>query len=100
MAKMLPPMHPGEVLREEFLIPMKLSPYALAKICGVPRTRVERIAREEIGITADSALRFAKAFRTTAGFWLNLQTQYDVAMAEKSIGKELAKIAPVARDAA
>ena len=68
MAKALPPMHPGEVLREEFLVPMDLSPYALAKICDVPRTRIERIAREEISVTADTALRLSKALGTTAGF--------------------------------
>src|SRR5712664_3554056 len=76
MAKTLPPMHPGEVLREEFLIPMALSPYALAKICDVPRTRIERIVREEISVTADTALRLSKALGTTAGFWLSLQTQF------------------------
>ena len=100
MAKILPPMHPGEVLREEFLLPMNLSPYALAKICDVPRTRMERIAREEIGITADTALRLSKALGTTAGFRLNLQTQFDIATAEKAIGRALAKIVPVAKDAA
>jgi antitoxin HigA-1 len=76
MAKTLPPMHPGEVLREEFLIPMALSPYALAKICDVPRTRIERIVREEISVTADTALRLSKALGTTAGLWLNLQSRY------------------------
>jgi addiction module HigA family antidote len=100
MAKALPPMHPGEVLREEFLVPMNLSPYALAKICDVPRTRIERIAREEISVTAETALRLSKALGTTAGFWLNLQTQFDIATAEKAIGKALAKIIPVSRDAA
>jgi len=100
MAKTLPPMHPGEVLREEFLVPWSLSPYALAKICDVPRTRIERIAREEISITADTALRLSKALGTTAGFWLNLQTQFDVATAEKAIGKALAKIVPISKDAA
>jgi addiction module HigA family antidote len=100
MAKTSPPMHPGEVLREEFLVPMNLSPYALAKICDVPRTRIERIAREEISITADTALRLSKALGTMAGFWLNLQTQFDIATAEKAIGKALAKIVPVSRDAA
>jgi addiction module HigA family antidote len=100
MAKTLPPMHPGEVLREEFLVPMSLSSYALAKICDVPRTRIERIAREEISVTADTALRLSKALGTTAGFWLNLQTQFDIATAEKAIGKALAKIVPVSRDAA
>ena len=58
--KTLPPLHPGEVLREEFLVPMKLSPYAVARACGVPRTRIERIAREELGITADTALRLGR----------------------------------------
>ena len=100
MAKTLPPMHPGEVLREEFLIPMALSPYALAKICDVPRTRIERIVREEISVTADTALRLSRALGTTAGFWLNLQIQFDTATAEKAIGKALAKIVPVSTDAA
>ena len=100
MAKTLPPMHPGEVLREEFLVPMALSSYALARICDVPRTRIERIAREEISITADTALRLSKAFGTTPGFWLNLQTQFDIATAEKAIGKALAKMVPVSKNAA
>ena len=95
MAKKLPPMHPGEVLREEFLLPLKMSAGALAKACGVPRTRMERLANEEAGITADTALRLAKAFGTTTALWLNLQNDYDVQMAERAIGKELAKIAPV-----
>jgi addiction module HigA family antidote len=99
MARKLPPMHPGEVLREEFLIPLSLTSYALAKICDVPRTRIERISREEISITADTALRLSKALGTTAGFWLNLQTQFDIATAEKAIGKALAKIVPVSRAA-
>jgi len=73
MAKKLPPLHPGEVLREEFLVPMGLSPGALAKACGVPRTRIERLANEQIGVTADTALRLSKAFGTTAELWLNLQ---------------------------
>lgn len=95
MAKKLAPMHPGEVLREEFLRPLQLSAGALAKACGVPRTRMERLANEEAGITADTALRLAKAFGTTTALWLNLQNDYDVQMAERAIGKELAKIAPV-----
>ena len=80
----LPPMHPGELLREEFLEPMELSPYKVAKACGVPRTRIERIVREELGITADTALRLAKFFGTSVGFWMNLQARYDVRMAEKA----------------
>ncbi|MBA2402545.1 MAG: HigA family addiction module antidote protein [Bradyrhizobium sp.] len=95
MAKKLPPMHPGEVLREEFLIPLKMSAGALAKACGVPRTRIERLATEQIGITADTALRLGKALNTTPQLWLNLQNSYDVRMAQLAIGKELAKIEPV-----
>jgi addiction module HigA family antidote len=83
------------VLREEFLGPLGISAGALAKTCGVPRTRIERLANEETGITADTALRLAKAFRTSAQLWLNLQNAYDMRMAEKQIGKDLAKIEPV-----
>jgi addiction module HigA family antidote len=96
----LPPMHPGEMLREEFLKPFGLSPYRVAKACGVPRTRIERIAREELGITADTALRLGKFFGTTAGFWLNLQKGYDLEVAEKAIGKELEAIETYKQEAA
>jgi addiction module HigA family antidote len=96
----LPPMHPGEVLREEFLKPVGLTPYRVAKVCGVPRTRIERIAREELGITADTALRLGKLFGTTAGFWMNLQKQYDLEVAERAIAKELEAIETLTRDAA
>jgi addiction module HigA family antidote len=95
MAKKLPPMHPGEVLREEFLIPLGMSAGALAKTCGVPRTRIERLANEETGITADTALRLAKALSTSAQLWLNLQNAYDMQTAEREIGTDLAKIEPV-----
>jgi addiction module HigA family antidote len=98
--KKLAPMHPGEVLREEFLAPLEMSPGALAKACGVPRTRIERIASEETGITADTALRLSKAFGTTAEFWLNLQNAYDVRTAKSQISDELAKIKPVIENAA
>jgi antitoxin HigA-1 len=100
MAKKLPPMHPGEVLREEFLVPLKLSAGALAKTCGVPRTRVERIANEETAITADTALRLGKALGTSAQLWLNLQNDFDMRVAKSQIGKELEKITPVTRRAA
>jgi addiction module HigA family antidote len=88
----LPPLHPGEMLREEFLRPMGLTPYKVAKACGVPRTRIERIVREELGITADTALRLAKFFGTSVGFWMNLQTRYDVRMAERAIAADLKAI--------
>ena len=96
----LAPMHPGEVLREEFLKPLNLSPYKLAEAGGVPRTRFERIADEKTGITADSALRLSKLLGTTPDFWLNLQTRYDLLMAKKEIGKKLEKIEPIETNAA
>jgi addiction module HigA family antidote len=95
MAKKLKPMHPGEVLREEFLIPLKLSAGALAKACGLPRTRIERIAGEQTGITADTALRLGKALGTTTQLWINLQNDYDVAIAKRELGKALDRIETV-----
>jgi antitoxin HigA-1 len=96
----LPPMHPGEMLREEFLKPMRLTPYKVAKACGVPRTRIERIVREELGITADTALRLAKFFGTTARFWMNLQARYDLRLAERAIAADLKAIETFKQEAA
>ena len=98
MVATLPPMHPGEMLREEFLKPMGLTPYKVAKACGVPRTRIERIAREELGITADTALRLAKFFGTTVGSWMNLQAQYDIRTAQRAIAADLAAIRTYKRE--
>src|SRR6476469_5252578 len=95
MAKKLKPMHPGEILREEFLVPLKMSAGALAKACGLPRTRIERIAGEQTGMTADTALRLAKALGTTAQLWLNLQNDYDVQIAKRDLGKVLDRIETV-----
>jgi addiction module HigA family antidote len=95
MAKKLNPMHPGEVLREEFLVPLKLSAGALAKACGLPRTRIERIANEQTGISADTALRLGKALGTTTQLWLNLQNDYDLEIARRELGKALDRIATV-----
>jgi antitoxin HigA-1 len=100
MTKTLAPLHPGEVLREEFLIPLGMSAGALAKVCGVPRTRIERLVNEETGVTADTALRLSRAFGTTAAVWLNLQNDFDIRMARREIGKELDKITPVIERAA
>ena len=96
----LPPIHPGEVLREEFLTPMKLTPYALARACGVPRTRIERLAREETPVTADTALRLARYFGSTAEFWMGLQSQYDLERAQDEAAVSLRRIKPRQRDAA
>lgn len=95
MPKKLSPLHPGEVLREEFLTPLGLSPGALAKATGVPRTRIERIAAETTGITADTALRLGKALNTSAQLWMNLQNRYDLEMAALDVGKQIDKIKPV-----
>ena len=89
MTKKLKPMHPGEVLREEFLAPLKMSAGALAKACGLPRTRIERLESEQTGVTADTALRLGKALGTTAQFWLNLQNDYDIQIAKRDLGKTL-----------
>jgi addiction module HigA family antidote len=100
MTRKLPPLHPGEILREEFLVPLQLSAGALAKVCGVPRTRIERLANEETGVTADTALRLAKAFGTTAALWLNLQNDYDIGIARRELGKTVDKIEPIIERAA
>jgi antitoxin HigA-1 len=95
MPKKLSPLHPGEVLREEFLIPFGLSAYRLAKALNVPRTRIERIAREEIGITADTALRLGRYFGTSADFWLHLQSDFDKETAELVLANEITAIEPI-----
>ena len=94
----LPPIHPGEILRELYLEPLDMTPYALAKKLHVPRTRIERIVAEKIGISADSALRLAKFFNTTPEFWLNMQASYDLKIRSSAIAGELAEIE--AREAA
>jgi addiction module HigA family antidote len=92
MARKLAAIHPGEILREEFLGPMKLSPYSVALKIGVPRTRIERLAREETSMTADTALRLGKFFGTTPGFWMNIQAQYDLETAADKIASQISKI--------
>lgn len=92
MSKKLAPVHPGEVLREEFLKPLDLTAYAVAAALRVPRTRIERLAREETPVTADTALRLGKYFNTSAAFWMNMQAQYDLETAEDEIAPEIDKI--------
>ncbi|MDO6964941.1 HigA family addiction module antitoxin [Rhizobium alvei] len=92
LRSLLPAIHPGEILREEYLEPLKMTPYALAKKLKVPRTRIERIVAEKIGISADTALRLGRYFKTTPQFWLNMQTSYDIKMAQDALGKELQAI--------
>jgi len=88
-----PAMHPGEILREEFLAPLSLTPYAVAKALRVPRTRIERLAREETPITADTALRLGRYFGTGAEFWMNLQSTYDLVTTARAV-TDMAEIQP------
>lgn len=90
--KFSPPIHPGEILREEFLAPYGLTPYGVARRLGVPRTRIERLAAERTAVTPDTALRLAKLFGTTPNFWLNMQASYDLAVAEAAMGDEIGRI--------
>ena len=80
--KLLPPIHPGEILRAEFMEPLKLSMNRLALDLHVPVTRIAEIVHERRGITPDTALRLARYFHTTPRFWLNLQSAYDLEAAE------------------
>ena len=84
MAKTLPPMHPGEVLREEFLIPMNLTQKQLADAIKVPFQRVNQIISGKRGMTPSTALRLAKYFDMSPGFWLNLQMKVDLQTAERT----------------
>lgn len=89
------PAHPGDVLREDFLKPMRLSQYALAKAIGVPQIRVSAIVNGKRAVTPDTALRLARYFNTTAEFWLGMQATYDLELArDKSAKKINAEIRP------
>lgn len=85
----LAPVHPGEILREEFLAPMGISQYRLAKDISVPPRRINEVVRGQRSITADTALRLARYFRTTERFWLNLQTRYDLELQKDRLGDRL-----------
>ena len=89
MKKKLDPIHPGEVLEQEFLGPLRISQYRLAKDILVPARRINEIVQGKRAISADTALRLSKYFGTSAKFWLNLQAQYDLDMQEEKIIDEL-----------
>lgn len=92
--KLLPPIHPGEILAEEFMKPLELSANALARAIEVTPTRVNEIANGKRSITADTALRFARYFGTTADFWMNLQQRFDLETARRELADTLAHIQP------
>jgi len=87
--RLLPPIHPGEILRAEFMEPLHLSMNRLALDLRVPVTRVAEIVHERRGITADTALRLARYFNTSAGFWLNLQSAYDLEVAQDKLSRAI-----------
>ena len=89
MKRDLPPVYPGEILLEDFLKPMKITQYRLAKSIGVPQRRIGEIITGKRAITADTALRLARFFGTDAQSWMNLQTQCDLAVAEEFLSGRL-----------
>jgi addiction module HigA family antidote len=89
MTRKLAPIHPGEILFEEFLEPLEISQYRLAKDISVPPRRINEIVHGQRAITADTALRLARYFGTSERFWLNLQTRYDLEVEKDRLGNRL-----------
>ena len=85
----LPPIHPGEILLEDFMKPLGLSSYRVAKDIGVPALRISQIVRGQRSITADTAMRLARYLGTSAGIWLRLQARYDLEIAEAKMAKRI-----------
>jgi len=85
------PIHPGEILREEFLVPMGMTAHALALELKVPAPRINDIVRERRAITPDTALRLARYFGTTPQFWMNLQSSYDLKITERAAGSAIVR---------
>lgn len=101
MARKLKPIHPGDVLFHEFMEPLGLSQRALSRALGVPVTRISKIVAGERGVTADTALRLGRYFKTSAEMWVNMQAGYDLRTArhesERAINRE---VKPMSQDAA
>jgi addiction module HigA family antidote len=94
-AERLPPVHPGEVLRHDFMQPLGLSAHALALALRVPANRITAILAGQRAVTAETALRLARHFGTSAGFWLNLQKAYELEVAEHAVGERIrTEVAP------
>jgi len=89
MTNRLPSVHPGEVLLEDFMKPLGLTQYRVAKDIGVPALRISQIVRGQRSISADTALRLARYFGTSANVWLNLQAAYDLEIAQRQTGKRI-----------
>ena len=86
------PIHPGEILREEFLVPLAMSGHALAMALQVPAPRINDIVRERRAVSVDTAMRLARTFSMSAEFWLGLQTDYDMAVARDTLAEVLAEV--------
>jgi addiction module HigA family antidote len=91
----MPPVHPGEILLEEFLTPLGVSQYQLAKAVDVPARRINEIVHGQSRITADTALRLSRYFGTSERFWLNMQARYDLEIEKDKLGAELDSIRPL-----
>ena len=91
MTKKIKPIHPGEILEEEFLKPLGISQYRIAKDIGVQPTRINQIIKGNVGISADTALRLGKYFGMSAQFWLNVQSCYDLEIAKDKLAKKIDK---------
>ncbi len=89
MKRDFPPVHPGEILLEEFLKPLEISQYRLSKDIGVPAMRINKIVRGERGISADTALRLARYFGMSVEFWTGIQSHYDTELAKMNLGHRL-----------
>ena len=97
-SKKFPPIHPGEILLEEFLKPMGISQYRLSKDIGVPPRRINEIVHGKRSITADTALRLARYFGTSERFWMNLQSRYDLEVEKDKLGRRLIdEVHPIAQ---
>lgn len=94
------PIHPGEILREDYLVELGMSANALARALNVPAPRINDIVRERRGVSADTALRLARYFDSSPQFWLNLQAAYDLRVAEIAAGKKIEKEVAVMERAA
>jgi addiction module HigA family antidote len=95
--KRLAPVHPGDVLLKDFIEPMGISRYRVAKNINVPQRRIDLICRGEAAVSAEMALSLGRLFATTPEFWINLQGQYDLEVAERTAGKEIARaVVPLA----
>jgi addiction module HigA family antidote len=94
-SRKLPPVHPGEILREEFLAPLGISQYRLAKETSVPPRRINEIVRGSRAISANTALRLSRYFGTSERFWLNLQARYDLEIEKNRLGRRLQREAKV-----